>query len=182
MRQRRRIEVSKFLTYVLRHKPETVGVVLDDGGWVDVDELLAACAAHGRPITREELDEVVISCTKRRFTLSHHGHRIRASQGHSVKVELGYAPTEPPDVLYHGTAEHSLPSIMQRGILRILRHHVHLSADVAAAAAVGRRHGKLVILRVDARGMHQAGLHFYQTPNGVWLTEHVPVQYISTAT
>ena len=169
---------SKFLSLVLRHQPEKIGIRLDEAGWVAVDELLAGCGRAGHAITPDQLREIVRTSDKQRFALSDDGTRIRANQGHSVEVELGYEPATPPEVLYHGTAERFLASIRQQGLLKGARHHVHLSERVEAAAAVGRRHGQLVLLEVRAGAMHRKGITFYRTPNGVWLTDAVPAAYL----
>ena len=176
--QSRLVRVSKFLSRVLRHKPGLIGVELDRAGWVAVSDLLAACRAHNFPVTREELAEVLRENDKQRFALSEDGARIRASQGHSVEVELGYAPLAPPPALYHGTAAHLLDSIRERGLLKGRRHHVHLSADAATAAKVGARHGRPHVIEVESGRMHAEGYEFYRSDNGVWLTEHVPVKYL----
>jgi putative RNA 2'-phosphotransferase len=169
---------SKFLSLVLRHEPERVGICLDEAGWVAVDELLEGCRRAGQPMSMDELREIVRTSDKQRFALSDDGARIRANQGHSVQVELGYAPAEPPEVLYHGTAERYLPLIRRDGLHRAARHHVHLSERPDTAAAVGQRHGRLVLLQVCSGDMHRAGLPFFKTPNNVWLTDTVPVQYL----
>ena len=179
MDRKRRTAASKFLSYVLRHEPAAVGIALDRGGWVDVDVLLDACAQHGRRWSRQELEELVATSSKQRFAFSEDGERIRANQGHSAPVDLGYEPAEPPDVLFHGTVARLLPSIRNAGLQKMARHHVHLSADEATARAVGRRRGDPVILVVDARAMHAAGHAFYVTPNGVWLTDAVPPSFLS---
>ncbi|HEY5835243.1 RNA 2'-phosphotransferase [Streptomyces sp.] len=171
---KRAVKVSKFLAMVLRHRPESVGMVLDEGGWVDVDELLAACAAGGRRFSRAELDHVVATNSKKRFAFSADGRRIRASQGHSVAVELGLPPAPPPDVLYHGTAAATLPVILREGLKPMSRQDVHLSADVETAVRVGARHGRPVVLAVDAAGLAAAGHEFRVSANGVWLTDGVP--------
>jgi putative RNA 2'-phosphotransferase len=170
--------ISKFLSYVLRHDPQSIGVALSPAGWIAVDELLAAAAKHGRRITREELEEVVAASDKQRFALSKDGLQIRANQGHSVPVELGYEPSPPPDVLYHGTTEKFLESIRRHGLQKRGRHHVHLSPTVETARAVGGRRGKPVILSIRAREMYAAGYAFFVTPNQVWLADEVPPQFI----
>ena len=172
------VRVSKFLSRVLRHQPERIGIELDGGGWVAITDLLAACRAHNFPVTREELEVVVRENDKRRFALSEDGTRIRASQGHSVRVELGYAPHAPPTVLYHGTASHLLASIREHGLVRGRRHHVHLSADAGTAAKVGARRGKPLVIEVESGRMHADGYEFYVSDNGVWLTEQVPAKYL----
>lgn len=170
---------SKFLSYILRHHPEAVGVELDREGWTDIDMLLVQTALHGRPISRDLLQTVVETNNKKRFTLSPCGKRIRAAQGHSTpQVVISHTPQCPPDVLYHGTAAAFLDAIRQQGLLAGQRHHVHLSADVQTARQVGMRHGKPCVLTVDAAQMHAAGFEFYLSDNGVWLTESVPVRFL----
>lgn len=176
--QSRLVRVSKFLSLVLRHQPRRIGIELDHAGWVRVSELLAACQAHDFPITREELEAVVRENDKQRFAFSEDGTRIRASQGHSVRVELGYAPLAPPTLLYHGTASRLLASIRERGLVKGGRHHVHLSTDAATAAKVGARHGTPHVIEVQSGRMHADGYDFYRSDNGVWLTEHVPAKYL----
>ncbi len=175
----RHVKVSKFLSLVLRHQPEKVGVTLDREGWVSVSRLLEALEAHGLSLTPDELREVVSANDKQRFSFSPDGLNIRASQGHSVKVELGYEPSEPPPILYHGTAERSVRSIREQGLLKGSRHHVHLSEQETTAVAVGRRYGRPVVLRVASGAMHADGHPFFRSANGVWLTEHVPARYIT---
>jgi len=176
--QQRLVKISKFLSLVLRHQPDKIGVTLDKAGWVAVDELLRACQQHSLPITLEELKTVVATSDKKRFAFSEDGTQIRASQGHSVEVELGYQPVTLPALLYHGTAERFLASIRQQGLVKGQRHHVHLSADEATAQKVGVRHGKPVVLQVQSGMMHRDGYFFFQSENGVWLTDHVPAAYL----
>lgn len=168
------VQTSKFLSKVLRHAPESVGLELDDAGWVDVDDLLAAASRAGVAMDRATLQRVVAENDKQRFALSPDGLRIRASQGHSVTVELGLQPVVPPEVLFHGTADRNVKSIRQQGLIPGRRTHVHLSADEATAVNVGRRHGRPVVLRVRAGEMHRAGHAFFRSDNGVWLTAAVP--------
>lgn len=172
------MKISKFLALVLRHKPEEIGIALDGAGYVAVSELLEALARHGSPVTEAELQYVVATNSKKRFAFSEDGLRIRASQGHSIVVELGYEPSAPPERLYHGTVERCLPSIRTQGLIKGSRQHVHLSLDVGTARKVGERRGKPVVLAILAGEMHRAGLAFYISDNGVWLTDHVPVKYI----
>lgn len=172
------VVISKFLSFVLRHQPQAIGITLDAEGWVAVDDLLSAAARHGRSVTRQQLAEVVATNDKQRFSFSADGRRIRANQGHSVEVDLGLVPVEPPELLYHGTVKRFVDSIRQQGLLRGNRHHVHLSADRETAARVGQRRGRPVVLVVQAGAMHRTGHRFYQSENGVWLTEAVPVEYV----
>ena len=170
---------SKFLAGVLRHNPGKIGVELDAAGWVDVDVLLAAVKRGGRRMGRERLDYVVEHNNKKRFEYDASGTRIRASQGHSVPVDLGYESCVPPETLFHGTARRSLDSILSEGLKPGRRHHVHLSIDIETAIKVGARHGKPAVLVVAAARMHEAGHEFFRSTNGVWLTEHVAPQYLS---
>ncbi|MCW2640119.1 MAG: phosphotransferase KptA/Tpt1 [Dactylosporangium sp.] len=176
------VAISKRLSYVLRHRPDSVGLTLDQNGWVAVDDLLAALAAHGRRVTRAELDAVVSGNDKRRFAVEagpDGKDRIRASQGHSVPVDLGLTPIAPPPVLYHGTSTAAVASIRAEGLRKGRRHHVHLSADTATARRVGaRRRQEVSILTVDAAAMDADGYGFYRSANGVWLTDHVPPRYL----
>ncbi len=172
-------KTSKFLSLVLRHDPSKIGITLDSSGWVDVETLLLACADHKHPMTRAELDEIVATNSKKRFAFSEDGSKIRASQGHSVEVDLGLEPSVPPSVLFHGTAEKNMPSIMDTGLDKQSRQHVHLSAEDTTARTVGSRHGRPIVLRVNAAQMHADGVLFYLSANGVWLVDAVPPRYLS---
>lgn len=169
---------SKFLSLHLRHQPERLGLVLGPGGWVPVAELLAACAAHGHPLSPSELRAVVTGSDKQRFAFDDTGERIRAQQGHSVAVDLQLAPAAPPPVLYHGTMAAALPGIRRAGLQKMQRHHVHLSADEETARRVGSRRGPAVLLRIRAAELHAAGAPFYQAGNGVWLVDAVPLDFL----
>jgi putative RNA 2'-phosphotransferase len=169
---------SKFLSLILRHEPERVGLILDHAGWVAVADLLAAVNAHGVPLTRAELDHVVATNEKKRFAFSEDGLRIRASQGHSIDIDLQYSAQTPPDVLFHGTATRFLEGIRMDGLRKMERHDVHLSAETKVTTQVGSRHGKPALLKIRAGDMHRDGFVFRQSANGVWLTECVPPQYI----
>ncbi|MBC3538802.1 RNA 2'-phosphotransferase [Rufibacter sediminis] len=171
-------EISKFLSLVLRHKPEALGIDLDAEGWADVEHLLHRMNASGRPMTLEKLEEVVETNDKHRFAFNEDHTRLRASQGHSIGVDLQLRPVEPPAVLYHGTTEGYLASIWKEGIQRRSRQYVHLSADVETATRVGARHGKPFVFVVKSGQMHQAGHHFYLSENQVWLTDAVPAIYL----
>jgi putative RNA 2'-phosphotransferase len=173
------VRASKRLSYVLRHRPDSIGLTLDDAGWADVDALLAALAAHGLRLTLAELEHVVATNDKRRFTFDDTGTRIRASQGHSIAVDLGYRPQPPPPVLFHGTPARNIGAILREGLRAGNRHAVHLSPDVATARNVGERRGRAVVLRVDAAGLAAAGARFSCSANGVWLVDAVPAQFLS---
>jgi putative RNA 2'-phosphotransferase len=174
----RQVRVSKLLSLVLRHEPGRIGIRLDPAGWVAIDELLAACGRHGTVVSREELEVVVAASPKQRFAIDPSGTLIRANQGHSVVVDLGYQPTTPPPVLFHGTARRSLEPILDRGLEPMARQHVHLSADIATATSVGSRHGVPVVLEVAAAAMHAHGHLFLRAANGVWLVDHVPSRFL----
>ncbi|MQY12431.1 RNA 2'-phosphotransferase [Streptomyces sp. RB5] len=180
MDEKRLIRTSKRLSHCLRHDPAHYGVALDGAGWVEVDVLLKALAARGIRVSRADLDEVVAGNDKKRFAFSADGRRIRASQGHSITVDLGYEPVEPPAVLYHGTVGSALPQIRRDGLRPMNRHDVHLSADVATARRVGTRRGKPVVLTVDAARLHADGTEFRRSANGVWLVSQVPPEYLGT--
>jgi putative RNA 2'-phosphotransferase len=173
------VRLSKRLSFVLRHRPDSIGLVLDDAGWVGVEALLDAFAAHGVPLTRRRLADVVASSEKQRFLLDVAADRIRASQGHSVPVDLGLPALEPPALLFHGTPERNVSSIRRQGLLRKDRHAVHLSGDRGTAERVGARRGRPVVLEVDAARMHADGHRFERSDNGVWLTDHVPPTYLT---
>ncbi|MEU3947302.1 RNA 2'-phosphotransferase [Streptomyces sp. NPDC029526] len=176
MNPQRTVKVSKYLSRHLRHRPERIGLTLDEGGWVEIDTLLAAAAAHGFRISPDELEHVVVADDKRRFAVD--GTRIRASQGHSVEVDLGLAPAVPPRYLYHGTVTRFLDAIRAEGLRPMTRHDVHLSADRETAARVGARRGRPVVLTVDAGPLHDAGHVFRVSANGVWLTSCVPSSHL----
>ncbi len=176
---RRLITVSKFLSKHLRHAPQALGLSLRPGGWVLVDDLLAASARLGFPISYDELLDCVATNDKRRFSFDDTGDLIRANQGHSVEVDLQLQERQPPEVLFHGTVERFLASIMAEGLKKGTRHHVHLSQDPETARKVGARRGQPVILKVDAGRMHGEGCKFFLSANGVWLTEAVPPAFLA---
>lgn len=176
---RRLVTVSKYLAKYLRHAPHELGLTLQPGGWVPVDDLLAAAQKHGFPISYDELVACVETNDKQRYSFDVSGEMIRANQGHSVEIDLQLEEREPPELLYHGTVERFLPSILKEGLIRGKRHHVHLSKDVETATKVGARRGKPVILIVDAGRMHRDGHRFLLSVNGVWLTDTVPPAYLT---
>jgi putative RNA 2'-phosphotransferase len=169
------VKTSKFLSLILRHKPETIAAKLDSEGWLSIDELIAKSKT---PLTRELIEEVVVTNDKKRFTISEDGNFIRASQGHSINVDLQFKAIEPPSILYHGTATRFLASILKEGLTPQNRQHVHLSATKTTAVAVGKRHGKPVILTIDAASLFKGGQEIYLSENSVWLTNAVPVSAI----
>ncbi|EMI56157.1 RNA 2'-phosphotransferase [Rhodopirellula sallentina] len=174
------VSTSKFLSLVLRHRPEVIGVKLDREGWLGIDELIRQANARGKTLTLELLHDVVATNDKKRFALSDDGLRIRASQGHSVSgVELKFERKSPPKILYHGTVAAFLEGIRATGLHKRSRHHVHLSPDEETAKRVGSRRGKPIILRVAAEAMHRDGHQFYLSANGVWLVDAVPATYLT---
>jgi putative RNA 2'-phosphotransferase len=176
---KRAVRVSKLLSFGLRHRPDQLGLRLDAEGWADVSRVLEAIAARGEALSVEELNHLVATSDRRRFALSEDGRRIRANQGHSVAVDLGLAPREPPPTLYHGTVDRFLERIRVEGLLRRSRTHVHLSADEPTARLVAaRRSGRAVVLTVRADAMHADGFPLFLSDNGVWLVERVPPRYL----
>jgi putative RNA 2'-phosphotransferase len=169
---------SKFLSLVLRHNPAEIGLVLDENGWANVVELIKKVNAKGTNIDIDLLNEIVDTNDKKRFAFNDDKTKIRASQGHSIEIDLALQPSVPPSVLYHGTATRFVESILKEGLTKQQRQHVHLSEKLDTATAVGARHGKPVILIVDAKQMQEDGFVFYKSENNVWLTDNVGVAYI----
>lgn len=171
--------LSKFLSLVLRHKPEAIGIELGDGGWTDVDVLLDAMNKHGRELSKDMLVKIVKDDEKQRYSFNDDTQsQIRANQGHSVPIDLKLAVADPPDELYHGTATRHLDAIFAGGLSKMKRHHVHMSPDVETATKVGRRHGKPIVLTIDAKQMQADGYEFFVSDNEVWLTDHVEPKYL----
>lgn len=168
---------SKFISLILRHKPETIGITLDDHGWADTKELIEG-VNKTHPLTMEILEEIVRTDEKQRYSFNEDKTRIRANQGHSIPIDADLTETEPPEVLYHGTGEKSVSSIEQQGLKPMSRLYVHLSKDAETARTVGSRHGKPVVYIVLAGEMHRDGYPFFLSANGVWLTREVPVRYL----
>lgn len=171
--------IGKFLSLVLRHDPAKIGIELDENGWVNVNELIEKCKKHRYHFSVADLIEIVETNDKKRYSFNEKRNKIRANQGHSIDIDLALSPVEPPEFLYHGTATRFLSSIMEEGIVKGSRQHVHLSKDKETATKVGSRHGKPVILTIMSGKMYQDGILFYQSDNGVWLTDYVNVKYIS---
>ena len=172
-------KISKFLSYILRHQPEAIGITLDSDGWVNIDNLIMQANQHGEPLTRELIELVVKTNDKKRFTISDDGLKIRAAQGHSTQqVKINHAEQIPPEFLYHGTATRFIDSIKKQGLVAGSRHYVHLSGDEKTAKKVGERHGKPVVLKVNTLQMYQQDFKFYLADNGVWLTNAVPNTFL----
>lgn len=169
-------KLSKALSYYLRHAPQELGLQLQPGGWVEQAELLQALLGKGIHADQSDLERVTRTSDKQRFAIQ--DSRIRANQGHSAKVDLELQPRVPPALLYHGTPQTSVDSILKQGLHKGKRHHVHLSPDPQTAVQVGQRRGKPVILKIHAEAMQQQGHIFYCSANGVWLTENVPPQFV----
>ncbi|MCB0517135.1 MAG: RNA 2'-phosphotransferase [Chitinophagales bacterium] len=178
MNDKQLTHISKFLSLALRHKPETIDIQLDQNGWADVEDLLEKANNYGIMFDKEILHHIVATNTKKRFAFNDTLDKIRASQGHSINVELGYSNQKPPAILYHGTGEKSVQSILATGLSKQNRQHVHLSSDIQTAIAVGQRHGKPFVFTVLAGQMYEDKFEFYIADNGVWLTDNVPSKYL----
>lgn len=170
--------ISKFLSLVLRHQPETIGIQLDQNGWTNIKELIEKANDNGINLDRDTLNHIVETNAKKRFAFNETLDKIRASQGHSIEIELGYESQKPPEILYHGTSEKSVQSIIDKGLEKQSRQHVHLSSDIETAIKVGQRHGKPFVFKVLAEQMYTDNFQFFISDNGVWLTENVPVKYL----
>ena len=170
-------DTSKFLSLILRHKPQLVGIELDEHGWADVEDLIRRVNMK-RPLNRSMLEQIVATDEKQRYSFSADGKLIRANQGHSIAVDVELAELEPPKILYHGTGEKFVASIRLQGLIKKSRLYVHLSSDIETATKVGKRHGTPKIFLVDSGKMFADGYKFFRSVNGVWLTEHVPVKYL----
>ncbi len=171
-------KLSKFLSLVLRHKPEEIGLELDPNGWTNVEELILKMNQYGKQIDFETLEVILETNNKKRFRFNEDKSLIRANQGHSIEIDLGYVPKIPLAILYHGTGAKYVDSIYKQGIKKKNRHHVHLSKDIETAKSVGQRHGKPVIFEIMTDDMVKEGFEFFESENGVWLTDEVPVRFI----
>lgn len=174
------VKISKFLSFVLRHQPAAIGLELDANGWADVNELIERSNKENIQLTPELLQHIVETNSKKRFAFNEQKDKIRASQGHSIEINLNLTPVEPPAILYHGTAEKFVASILENGLIKQQRQHVHLSPDIETAIKVGQRHGKPKVLEVMAKQMHAEGHKFYLSANGVWLVDEVPPGFLRT--
>jgi putative RNA 2'-phosphotransferase len=170
--------ISKFLSLVLRHQPETIGIKLDNNGWTDIQELLEKSNNYGIKLDLDTLNHIVETNAKKRFAFNDTMNKIRASQGHSIDIELGYTNQKPPKILYHGTSEKSVQSILKTGLEKQNRQQVHLSADIETAIKVGQRHGKPFVFTILAEQMYNDKFEFFISDNGVWLTDNVPTKYL----
>ena len=170
--------ISKFLSLVLRHQPETIGIQLDQSGWIDITELIEKANNYGIKFDREILNHIVATNSKKRFAFNDTLDKIRASQGHSIEIELGYTNQKPPEILFHGTGEKFVQSILETGLEKRSRQHVHLSSDLNTAIKVGQRHGKPFVFKVLAEQMYSDNFQFFISANGVWLTDNVPTKYL----
>lgn len=178
MNEQQKRKISTFMSLVLRHKPEEIELQLDENGWALVSDFLEKMNSKGNMLDFESLEEIVSTNDKKRFAFNDNKTKIRASQGHSVTIDLALPEIVPPETLFHGTVEKFIAEIRRNGLLKMGRQHVHLSKDKETATKVGSRRGNPVILIVDSTKMHQDGFKFYQSENGVWLTENVPAKYI----
>ena len=169
-------KISKYLSFILRHQPDSIGLTLSDEGWANINELIEKTKKF--KLTKASIQTVVDTNDKKRFLISDDGQRIKANQGHSIQVKLELEPVTPPDFLLHGTAERFVGSIFKEGLTKQQRHHVHLSETQKTAMSVGSRYGKPVLLKVDSKQMHEDGFEFFKTENDVWLVDAVPVGYL----
>ena len=174
-----KLEVSKYLSYILRHEPESIGLSVDEQGWLNIGDLIVSANQNGQSLTREVIEQVVDASDKKRFTISENGLYIRAAQGHSnPNVKMDFKVKQPPIILYHGTASRFLEGILKEGLKPMSRQYVHLSGDIETALDVGKRYGKPAILRVDTVSMLATGYEFSQAENGVWLVKEVPAEHL----
>lgn len=173
--------ISKFLSYILRHHPEAIGLELDRHGWAHIDSLINKARQEGKNLSRDKLQEVIESGTKNRFAISGDRKYIRAGYGHSIDIDLSLSPEMPPEMLYHGTARKNLENIRKQGLQSGSRNFVHLSLHKHDAVSVGGRHGEPVVLSIAAKKMHGSGFPFYQSESepGIWLVDEVPPEFIS---
>lgn len=171
-------KIGRYLCLLLRHKPWSAGIQVDNHGWTEVEPFLKAVSRR-YPLDRATLEEIVRTDEKQRYSFSEDGLRIRANQGHSIPVDVEPERMDPPECLWHGTAERFAPSIEAEGIKHMNRLYVHLSPDPETAVRVGKRHGEPLVFRVDTAAMARDGYVFYRAVNGVWLTKYVPPYYLT---
>jgi len=174
--------ISKYLSLILRHRPQTIGIQLDQNGWAEVDQLIQKSNKYGVKFDKKILNHVVATNSKKRFAFNERCDKIRASQGHSIEIELGYSNQEPPKILFHGTSQKSVKSILDKGLIKQNRQYVHLSSHIDTAIKVGQRRGKPMVFLILAKEMYRDGFEFFISENGVWLTECVPTKYLKFET
>ncbi len=172
------VSTGKFISLILRHKPDIINITLDEHGWADVDELIAGIQKSRPDFSRDVLEEIVRTNNKQRYSFNENHTKIRANQGHSIQVDVELTEAKPPQILYHGTAVSTVPAIMKEGIHSGKRLYVHLSKDIPTAVSVGMRHGKPTVLTIEAGRMYADGFQFFLSKNGVWLTKKVPPEYL----
>lgn len=170
--------ISKYMSLILRHKPEVIGICIDEHGWANVEKLIQGIAKNNPGFNMEALEEIIKTDNKQRYSFNDDKTLIRANQGHSIQVDVELEEKEPPNVLYHGTGEKYVTSIDKNGLIPKSRLYVHLSRDIETARAVGKRHGKEIIYSVNSAQMHKDGYKFYLSKNGIWLTKKVPMKYL----
>lgn len=173
------MRISKFISLILRHKPEEIGLKLDEYGYINTSDLIKGLNRKGYKVTISDIERIVAEDNKQRYSFNDDKSKIKANQGHSIAVNLELQAIEPPKVLYHGTATRFSESICKDGIKKQNRQYVHLSADIETAEKVGRRHGELVIFKIDGEQMYKDGYKFFLSENKVWLTDYVPIKYLS---
>ncbi len=179
MNEQKKKSIGKFLSLILRHQPDTIGLILDENGWANIDELIEKCKKENVLFTFDELVEIVETNDKKRYAFNYEQTKIRTNQGHSIDVDVELKSVKPTVFLYHGTAKKNLDSILEIGIEKRSRQHVHLSIDKNTAIKVGLRHGRPIILKINSGIMHDDGNIFYLSENNVWLTDFINPKYIS---
>lgn len=170
--------LSRYMSLILRHKPEVIGITLDEHGWASVNDLICGIEKNNPGFNMNILEQIVRTDSKQRYSFNDDKSLIRANQGHSVNVDVELKEKEPPEYLYHGTGEKYVKSINQDGLIPKSRLYVHLSKDIKTAENVGKRHGKEVVYRINSGQMYRDGYKFYLSENGIWLTKEVPIKYL----
>lgn len=171
-------KISKYISLILRHKPEEIGLKLDEYGYLNVSDLINGLNKSWKDFNMDDLERIVREDSKQRYSFNEDKSKIRANQGHSISVNLELQSIKPPNKLYHGTGRKYLDSILKNGLIKKERQYVHLSGDIETASIVGKRHGELVVLEIDSESMFNKGIKFYLSKNNLWLCDYVPVEYI----